>query len=51
VKLQVDNIGAIKKNMETLIDSSKEVGLEINTEKTTHMYMLFVSSQECREKL
>jgi hypothetical protein len=27
------NIDAIKKNMETLTDSSKEVGLEVNTEK------------------
>jgi hypothetical protein len=29
-----DNIDTIKKNMETLIDASKEVGLEINIEKT-----------------
>jgi hypothetical protein len=29
-----DNIDIIKKNTETLIDASKEVGLEINTEKT-----------------
>jgi hypothetical protein len=33
VNLLGDNIDAIKKNMETLIDSSKEVGLEVNTEK------------------
>jgi hypothetical protein len=32
-----DNIGTIKKNTETLIDASKEVGLEINTEKTKYM--------------
>jgi hypothetical protein len=33
-----DNIDTIKKNMKILIDASKEVGLEINIEKT--MYML-----------
>jgi hypothetical protein len=32
-----DNIYAIKKNMETLIDAGKEVGLEVNTEKTKYM--------------
>jgi hypothetical protein len=31
VNLLGDNIGAIEKNMETLIDASKEVGLEVNT--------------------
>jgi hypothetical protein len=36
VNLLGDNIDAIKKNMETLIDASKEVGLEVNTEKTTY---------------
>jgi ribosomal protein S2 len=35
----IDNINAIKKNMETLIDASKEVGLEVNTEKTKYMLM------------
>jgi hypothetical protein len=29
-----DNIDAIKKNMKTLIDASKEVGLEVNIERT-----------------
>jgi hypothetical protein len=33
VNLLGDNIDTIKKNMETLIDASKEVGLEVNTEK------------------
>jgi hypothetical protein len=28
-----DNTETIKKNTQTLIDASKEVGLEINTEK------------------
>jgi hypothetical protein len=34
-----DNIDTIKKNMETLIDASKEVGLEINVEKTKYMLL------------
>jgi hypothetical protein len=37
VTLLGDNIGTIKKNIETLIDASKEVGLEINVEKTKYM--------------
>jgi hypothetical protein len=39
VNLLGDNIDTIKKNTETLTDTSKEVGLEVNTEKTK--YMLF----------
>jgi ribosomal protein S2 len=39
VNLLGDNIDAIKKNMEPLIDARKEVGLEINTEKTTYMLL------------
>jgi hypothetical protein len=34
VNLQGDNIDTIEKTTETLIDASKEVGLEINVEKT-----------------
>jgi hypothetical protein len=33
------NIDTIKKNTETLIDASKEVGLEINIEKTKYMML------------
>jgi hypothetical protein len=32
-------IETIKKNTETLIDASKEVGLEVNTEKTKYMLL------------
>jgi ribosomal protein S2 len=39
VNLLGDNIDAIKKNVETLIDASKEVGLEVNTEKTKYMLL------------
>jgi hypothetical protein len=34
-----DNIDTIKKNTETLIDASKEVGLEMNVEKTKYMLL------------
>jgi hypothetical protein len=36
VNLLGDNIDAIKKNNEALIDASKEVGLEVNAEKTKY---------------
>jgi hypothetical protein len=39
VNLLGDNIDIIKKNTETLIDASKEVGLEINIEKTKYMLL------------
>jgi hypothetical protein len=37
VNLLGDDIDTIKKNTETLIDASKEVGLERNVEKTKYM--------------
>jgi hypothetical protein len=39
VNLLEDNIDTIKKNTNTLIDASKEVGLEINVEKTKYMLL------------
>jgi hypothetical protein len=33
------NINIIKQNTETLIDTSKEVGLEVNTDKTKYMLL------------
>jgi hypothetical protein len=39
VNLLGDNIDTIKKNTETLIDAGKEVGLEINVEKTKYMLL------------
>jgi hypothetical protein len=39
VNLLGDNIDTIKKNTPTLIDASKEVGLEVNTEKTKYMLL------------
>jgi hypothetical protein len=37
VNLLGDNIDIINKNTETLIDASKEVGLEVNVEKSKYM--------------
>jgi hypothetical protein len=34
-----DNIDTIKKNTQTLTDTSKEVGLEVNMEKTKYMLL------------
>jgi hypothetical protein len=39
VNLLGDNIGTINKNTETLIDASKEVGVQVNIEKTKYMLM------------
>jgi hypothetical protein len=39
VNLLEDNIDTIEKNTEALIDASKEVGLEINVEKTKSMLL------------
>jgi hypothetical protein len=39
VNLLGDNVDTIKKNKETLIDASKEVGLEINVDKTKYMLL------------
>jgi hypothetical protein len=39
VNLLGDNIDTIKKNTEILIDAGKEVGLEINVEKTKYMLL------------
>jgi hypothetical protein len=42
-----DNIDTIKKNAETLVGASKEVGLEVNGEKTKYMLL---SCQQTAEK-
>jgi hypothetical protein len=37
VNLLDDNTDTIKKNAQTLIDASMEIGLEVNTEKTKYI--------------
>jgi hypothetical protein len=43
-----ENIDTIKKNTEAILDASKEVGLEVNTERTK--YMLMSRSQRIGQK-
>jgi hypothetical protein len=39
VNLLGDDRGTIKENTQTLTDAGKEVGLEVNTEKTKYMLL------------
>jgi hypothetical protein len=48
VNLLGDNINTIKKSTQTLTDTSKEVGLEVNTEETK--YMLLSHHQNAGQK-
>jgi hypothetical protein len=43
-----ENVDTVKKNTEAVLDASKEVGLEVNTEKTK--YMLVSRSQKIGQK-
>jgi hypothetical protein len=44
VNIVGENIGTIQKNAKALLDASKEVGLEVNPEKTK--YLLVSRSQK-----
>jgi hypothetical protein len=48
VNIMGENINTIKKNTEALLDASKEIGLEVNPEKTK--YMLTSCSQKVGQK-
>jgi hypothetical protein len=39
INLLGENINIINKNAEAVLDASKEVGLEVNSEKTKYMFM------------
>jgi hypothetical protein len=49
VNLLGDNTDTVKKNTETLIDASKEVGAKVNAERTK--YMLLYSHQNAGQNL
>jgi uncharacterized protein YoxC len=48
VNILADDIDTIKKNIQTLIDASKEIGLEVNTEKTKYIYRCLVTKMQGR---
>jgi hypothetical protein len=41
-----DIINAIKQNTETILEVSRDVGLEINVDKTKHMICLVIRTQD-----
>jgi hypothetical protein len=49
VNLLGDNANTIKKNAEALTDASKEVGLEVNTEKTTSICLCLVTKVQSKK--
>jgi hypothetical protein len=48
VNILGENINTIKRNIEALLEASREVGLEINTQTLVYGY---VSPRECKSEL
>jgi len=46
INLLCNSINIIKENTETLLEDGRNVGLEINTEKTKYMIMSFIRTPE-----
>jgi hypothetical protein len=44
------NINTVKKNVEAILDASKEVGLKVNAEKTYVQVYVDISSPEYKPK-
>jgi retron-type reverse transcriptase len=46
VNLLCDSVNTIKDNSETLLEASRDIGLEINAEKTKYMLCLVIQIQD-----
>jgi hypothetical protein len=51
VNLLGDNIDTMNKNTETLIDASKEVGLEVNVEKTKYICWCLMTRMQAKIRI
>jgi hypothetical protein len=48
VNLLGDNVGTIKRDIETLVDASKEVGLEVSTKKTDYICRYLITKLQVK---
>jgi hypothetical protein len=51
VNLLVDSVNTIEENSETPLEASRDIGLEINAEKTKYMIMCHHSNSEQNQKI